>query len=223
MLGALPSALISCRSSNSGSAPSVQSANTGAPVVGPRPALAPIVGASPSAPAQGALCLVTEDNIEGPYYRPGAPKRSSLPDPGMKGVPLVITGRVLSRDCKTPLSEALLDLWQADAAGRYDNDGTFGRGATPLRLRGKVLTDASGAYAIRTIVPGRYLNGRRYRPAHIHVKLTAPGHAPLTTQLYFPDDPYNEGDPFIVSSLIMGTITKADGMQANFEFVLPVA
>ncbi len=75
----------------------------------------------------------------------------------------------------------------------------------------------------RAIVPGRYLNGSRYRPAHVHVKLSAPGHPPLTTQLYFPEDPYNKGDPFIHRSLIMQTISKPDGMHANFEFVLPVA
>jgi catechol 1,2-dioxygenase len=149
--------------------------------------------------------------------------RRALVDQGIEGVALMITGRVLSQDCKTPLGEVLMDVWQADAAGRYDNDGTFGRGATPLRLRGRLVTDASGAYSIRTILPGRYLNGSTYRPAHVHVKLSARGHQPITTQLYFPDDPYNAGDPFIRKSLIMQTQTKPDGVQAHYEFVLPAA
>jgi catechol 1,2-dioxygenase len=72
-------------------------------------------------------------------------------------------------------------------------------------------------------VPGRYLNGRRYRPTHVHVKLRAAGHRELTTQLYFEGDPYNAGDDFIVSSLIMKH-TKQDGARrASFDFVLATA
>lgn len=218
-IGALPLPLIGCRGSESGQARPTQSAQSAA---GPGDVQAAPQGSALSAPSAN-LCLVTEPNIEGPYYRGGAPMRRALVDQGIRGVPLVISGRVLSQDCKTPLGEVLMDVWQADAEGRYDNDGTFGRGATPLRLRGKLVTDASGAYSVQTILPGRYLNGGTYRPAHVHVKLSAHGHQPITTQLYFPDDPYNAGDPFIRKSLIMKTLTKPDRVQANYDFVLPVA
>ena len=53
------------------------------------------------------------------------------------------------------------------------------------------------------MLPGRYLNGAQYRPAHVHVKVSAAGHVPLTTQLYFPDDPYNAIDPFIKNKQIV--------------------
>lgn len=89
-----------------------------------------------------------------------------------------------------------------------------------MRLRGKLRTDAKGAFMARSVLPGRYLNGRRYRPAHIHVKVSAPGHAPLTTQLYFPDDPYNDGDPFIHRSLIVDLSRVRGDAAARFDFVL---
>jgi catechol 1,2-dioxygenase len=161
-----------------------------------------------------ASCTLTEANIEGPYYREGATFRSNLVDHGIVGRELTLEGRVLSLDCRSPLAGANLDIWQADAEGRYDNDGTFD--GKIMRLRGKVRVDEQGRFSVRTIVPGRYLNGRMYRPAHIHVKLAAQGHAPLTTQLYFPDDPYNKVDAFIRPSLIM----DVSGSTAHYNFVL---
>jgi catechol 1,2-dioxygenase len=89
-----------------------------------------------------------------------------------------------------------------------------------MRLRGKVRADARGDFSFATVLPGHYLNGRVYRPAHIHVKVSAPGHAPLTTQLYFPDDPYNAADPFIERSLIMDVARTSGALAARYDFVL---
>ena len=75
-------------------------------------------------------------------------------------------------------------------------------------------------YRLSTIVPGRYLNGPQYRPAHVHVKVRARGFAELTTQLYFPDDPYNDVDPFIHRSLVMGMEKAKDRALGHFDFVL---
>jgi protocatechuate 3,4-dioxygenase beta subunit len=63
------------------------------------------------------------------------------------------------------------------------------------------------------------LNGDTYRPAHVHVKLRARGHRTRTTQLCFAGDPCNDGDPFIVESLIMQTQQRT-GRHAAFDFVL---
>lgn len=163
-------------------------------------------------------CAETHANIEGPYYRSGAPSRWDLTEPGMRGVPLDIQGRVTTSDCKTPLRDAELDVWQADEAGHYDNDGSIS--VAGMLLRGRVRTDGDGRYRVRSVVPGHYLNGARYRPAHVHVKLRAASHAPLTTQLYFPDDPHNAGDPFIHSSLVMDVTRRGSGMLARFDFAL---
>jgi protocatechuate 3,4-dioxygenase beta subunit len=167
-----------------------------------------------------ARCGATEDNIEGPYYRPGAPFRNSLLDATTVGAPLRLRGRVLSLDCRSPLAGAMLDVWQADGAGHYDNDGSLVQPAEVFRMRGKVMCDEKGEFELWSLVPGRYLNGRSYRPAHIHVKLAAEGHRPLTTQLYFPDDPYNASDPFIRRSLIMDVERASFGTAAHYDFVL---
>ncbi len=160
-------------------------------------------------------CIDTDDNIEGPFYKPGAPFRTALADPAMAGTKLTVSGRVLSERC-APLAGALLDVWQANDAGQYDNVGFI--------LREKLYTDADGNYQVQTIVPGRYLNGPTYRPSHIHVKASAPGFATLTTQLYFAGDPFNASDAFIKPSLIMAITDVGDGSKrASFDFVLMAA
>ncbi len=179
-------------------------------------------------------CVETHDNIEGPYYRAGAPERADLAPHGTPGTPLVIEGRVTGPDCskgqgdlREPvpresrgLAAVELDVWHATHDGHYDNDGTMRLRASEFLLRGRIKTDADGRYQVKTIVPGRYLNGRQYRPAHVHVKVRAPGFAPLTTQLYFPGDPYNDVDPFIHKSLVMGMEKSGAGMRGHFDFVL---
>ncbi|HEX9709146.1 MAG TPA: hypothetical protein VGB42_04165 [Candidatus Thermoplasmatota archaeon] len=157
-------------------------------------------------------CEESEDNIEGPYYTEGAPLKSDLTENGMPGVRLTVSGSVLGLTC-APLAGALIDVWQADDAGAYDGVGFI--------LRGKLNADAEGKYSFKTIIPGHYLNGAQFRPAHIHVKVSAPGFVLLTTQLYFAGDPYNESDAFIKDSLIM-TLTDQPGGEkaAAFDFVL---
>ncbi len=158
-----------------------------------------------------AVCSETADNIEGPFYKAGAPSRAVLATDRDAGERLVLGGTVRTTACE-PLVGAVLDVWHADARGGYDNDG-WGH-------RGTLTTDRLGRWQLRSIMPGRYLNGRRYRPVHIHVKLRADGHRELTTQLYFAGDPYNEGDYFIVPSLIMAHAVTGNARRAAFDFVL---
>lgn len=177
--------------------------------------LAPTVAADDGddLPPLPATCtaIATADNIEGPFYKRGAPNRSVLVGAGDDGERLIIAGSVSSTSCER-LAKATIDVWQANARGDYDLDG--------FRFRGRMTADAQGRWQLRTIVPGRYLNGRRYRPAHIHVKVSAPDFETLTTQLYFDGDPYNEGDPFIDPSLIMTTSVEDKVRRAMFDFVL---
>lgn len=165
----------------------------------------------PPAPAQACAADPTARNIEGPFYKKGAPHRSVLVDPNDEGQRIRITGTLQSTKC-APIGGATIDVWQANAAGDYDLEG--------FRFRGALTTDAKGRYDLRTIIPGRYLNGDRYRPAHIHIKVKAKGFAVLTTQLYFAGDPYNDGDPFIDASLIMQHTAEKDIRRARFDFVL---
>jgi catechol 1,2-dioxygenase len=129
-------------------------------------------------------CVPTESDFKGPMYQPGAPRRTAIAGPKEPGERLRIKGTVFGPDCRTPLPRTLLDVWQADADGEYhwkDED---------WRLRGQILTNARGEYELETIKPGGYGG----RPAHIHVTISAPGHAPLTTQLYFKGDPRLDHD-----------------------------
>ena len=192
------------------------------PAAGPAPAPSPSPSRVTSAPADGATpsCIETHTNIEGPYYRAGAPERANLVEPGMAGTPIEIQGRVSGLDCSKGLAGVELDVWHATNDGHYDNDGTMHLGRERYLLRGRLRTDADGRYRVSTIIPGRYLNGPQYRPAHVHVKVRAKGYTELTTQLYFPGDPYNDVDPFIHQSLVMGMEKSKDRMLGHFDFVL---
>jgi len=179
-------------------------------------------GAGPTTSSNGSgggggggtpTCEETEDDIEGPFYTAGAPfVDGALPglDGLGGGVYLRLSGVVRSASDCAPIDGAILDLWQADDEGVYDNQG--------FTLRGRVRADEEGRYEIDTIIPGRYLNGAQFRPAHIHVKVSAPGHALLTTQLYFPDDPFNEVDSFFDERLLIA-ITPGEGLDFGvFDF-----
>ena len=158
------------------------------------------------AAAAAQECRVTEADILGPFYRFGAPMQTRLAGPDEAGDRLRVTGTVFSEDCRTPVPGALIEVWQANSAGLYDTNtpGNFTE-VTAFHLRGMLSTNETGAYEIETIVPGRYpippnLPGlEKYagltRPAHIHFRVMDSLHVPLTTQLYFKDDPFLAGDP----------------------------
>lgn len=150
---------------------------------------------------------VTPAQTEGPYYTPNTPERTSLLESGVTGTRLVITGQVLTTDCR-PVARALLDFWQADDRGVYDNTG--------YRLRGHQFADAQGRYTLTTIVPGLYTG----RTRHIHVKVQAPNQPILTTQLYFPGEPRNASDSLFHRDLLLTVRDTADGKAARFTFVL---
>jgi catechol 1,2-dioxygenase len=157
-------------------------------------------------------CLETEDNILGPFYRAGAPFRTTLAAPE-EGQPLHIDGSVWGPDCQ-PLVGALVDVWQANDDGLYDLK------SPDFRWRGRMNAGEDGTYSFDTILPGWYLSGRQYRPRHIHFKVSSKGFLPLTTQLYFEGDPYLKVDPFVRPSLIIpleGDITQWSG---TFNIVL---
>jgi protocatechuate 3,4-dioxygenase beta subunit len=147
---------------------------------------------------------------EGPFFKPRSPERADLIEPGIKGRPIVLAGQVLDRGCK-PLSHALIDLWQADDNGNYDNAG--------FRLRGHVFTDGEGRYRFRTIVPALYVG----RTRHFHVKVQPAGARVLTTQLYFPDEPMNRRDGLFRSELTMRIARAGEDLEGRFDFVVATA
>ncbi len=184
----------------------------------PRPTVT-LPGSSPIPPTQSpqatqtAMACVngktTPSQTEGPYFKSGSPERKSLLEAGMGGTKLSLDGQVFTRNCK-PVKDAVLDFWQADDRGQYDNSG--------YRLRGHQSTDAEGRYHLATALPGLYPG----RTRHIHLKVTAPNGPVLTTQLYFSGEAQNSTDSIFDQGLAIILQDAADGKKAVFNFVLDV-
>jgi protocatechuate 3,4-dioxygenase beta subunit len=159
----------------------------------------------------GTTQTLTVAQTEGPYFKTNSPERTSLVDESVQGTFLTITGQVLAAD-GTPVANALVDFWQADGSGAYDNSG--------YNLRGHQYTDANGYYTLTTVVPGLYPG----RTRHIHVKVQAPSSPVLTTQLYFPGEARNSTDGIFDPSLVLNLTDNADATQAaTFNFVVNTA
>jgi protocatechuate 3,4-dioxygenase beta subunit len=125
-------------------------------------------------------CRPTAPDMLGPFYVAGAPERSKTGDG------LTVQGLVRStRDCKS-VAGAKIEWWSANGRGQYDDDH-----------RATQVSDREGRYRYVTDPPGKYPG----RPPHLHIKVTAPGHEPLVTQIY----------------------PKPSENSISFDFVLPPA
>jgi protocatechuate 3,4-dioxygenase beta subunit len=138
-----------------------------------------------------------------------SPERADLIEQGVTGQPIDLVGFVLTRGCKG-VPGALVDLWQADDKGDYDN--------TNYRLRGHQYADAEGRYRFRTIVPAQYPG----RTRHLHVKVQPKGGRILTTQLYFPGEAANARDGLFRKELLIRTAKNAGSLAGRFDFVLDI-
>jgi catechol 1,2-dioxygenase len=176
-------------------------------------------------------------SIEGPYYVPNAPVQGSKGSVPMRedegGTPLVWTGTVTSTD-GTPLTDATVELWHADSDGFYSQ---FAPGLPEWNLRGTFTVDSTGAFEIHTVQPAPYqiptdgscgkliaaAGWHAWRPAHLHVKASAPGHELLTAQLYFPGDDHNDDDiaSAVKPELMLDPQKQDDGSATvAYSFVL---
>jgi protocatechuate 3,4-dioxygenase beta subunit len=138
--------------------------------------------------AAAALCGVTGQTTAGPFYVTDAPALLDLNRLAMPGTPMRVSGTVTGgRDGQQPITDALVEIWHCDADGHYHPEGSGRLGDYPghaINLRGVARTDGDGRFAFVSIVPGHYGNRRR----HIHWRVVAPGHRPLTTQSYWLDE-----------------------------------
>jgi protocatechuate 3,4-dioxygenase beta subunit len=125
----------------------------------------------------------TPPNEIGPFYKKRAPQTAMLRAPGDPGMPLVVSGQVFNTRTDA-LPNAVIEVWQTDHLGHYDLDG--------YRYRAKLPVDNKGSYKFDSVMPGHYPDRVCQ---HVHYLVTAPGHKPLVTQLYFATDPVFEGDP----------------------------
>ena len=211
------------------------------------------LGQSGMCPSLLAVCLAmtvidtrrdgnagTRQNLEGPFHKAGAPLRSDgdllKGDPGPGALVLHLAGRVTDAATGHPLAGAVLDFWQADHRGTYDNDG--------YHLRGIVRSDAEGCYRVRTVVPCDYsehdgdpvgelfsaMGRHNRRAAHIHLKVHCDGHVPLTTQIFMPNSEYLDSDyvegavsPDLTLSFAPHADSQGQAVDSRFDVALKPA
>lgn len=190
--------------------------------------------AAAGAATSPALALTrTPRQTTGPFYPEALPSESDAdlvrigPGPAAIGEEIEVAGRLLGLDGR-PIAGGFVELWQANAAGRYAHS----RDTSPAPLDpnfqgyGVVRTDAEGRYRFRTIRPGTYPG----RTRHLHFRVGGPGFEPLPTQMYFAGDPGNERDfpwnsirdPNARDSVTVAFATTADGSAASGVFDIVV-
>jgi len=179
----------------------------------------------------------SKGTIEGPYYVPGAPSLPAQTTLPMRedepGTPLRFAGRVQRVDGGA-IDNATIDIWHADESGFYSQ---FAPGLPEWNLRGVVHADGQGRFDITTIVPAPYqiptdgatgtllaaAGWTAWRPAHLHVKVSAPGYRLITSQLYFDGGEYLHIDiaSAVKPELILHpTPAVGQGLEVNYDFVL---
>ena len=157
----------------------------------------------------------------GPFYKREAPNTSTLRKPGDSGMPLTLAGVVYSTRGEI-IPDAKLEIWQTDNDGHYDIEG--------YHYRALLMPGEKGSYSVDSVMPGHY---PQRVCQHVHYLVTAPGHKPLITQLYFATDPVFDGnpdknytrDPLISSrELVRPVVIKGDPKQiiaaVNFDLVM---
>jgi catechol 1,2-dioxygenase len=150
--------------------------------------------------------IPTSSSILGPFWSPNAPFRelggSIIQDPAPGGQVTLMHGTVTDLISKKPIPNAVVDIWQASANGKYDFQDPDNQ--TPNNLRGKFRTDENGKYHFYCLHPTAYslptdgpagvllnlLDRHPMRPAHIHLMITNEEYKPVTTQIFPSDDQY---------------------------------
>jgi hydroxyquinol 1,2-dioxygenase len=148
----------------------------------------------------------TESTVLGPFYVAGSQELPMWADigAGVPGEPAYVSGRVLDVG-GNPVQGAVLDVWQTDGEGLY---GAQRPGTREQYARGRFTTGADGSYGFRTVRPVSYpvptdgpvggmllgMGRHPYRPAHVHVIVTAPGHERVATHLFVKGDGYLDSD-----------------------------
>lgn len=189
----------------------------------------PVLGGARAAPLVGRLATTPEDDI-GPFYPPDWSGEidadlAHFGDAEAEGQPLLIAG-YLKDATALPLRDAVVEIWQADARGRYRHPGV------PEELRdpgfqgyGRYYSDEDGGYVFQTVMPGRYGT----RPPHVHFRVAMPGRPDFVTQMYFRGNNRDAGmslQDVPPQRAARSVHLRADGagrLRVRFDLVLPAA
>jgi len=167
----------------------------------------------------------TPHEIEGPFYPVVAQKDKDFDltqvegrSGKAKGDEIIIEGRILDAG-GYPIEDATVELWQANAAGRYNHPHDSNTAPLDPNFQGWAIVQsgAEGGFKFKTIMPGIYPAAENwFRPPHIHFKVSKKSYVELITQMYFPGEPLNEKDLLIkrknkAETLQMIAFAKEDG------------
>jgi len=167
-----------------------------------------IVSTSLESQAKTASCLITATQTEGPFYPihqqsdkdldltliAGHTKQAS-------GQIIIIEGILQDKNC-TPVSNAKIEIWQANKWGRYQHKNDPNKAPLDPDFQGWGIasTDSKGMFQFKTILPGAYpATADWIRPPHIHFKISHQNHKTLTTQIYFAGQVHNGKDKILLS------------------------
>ena len=163
-----------------------------------------VVGGGSLASVSAASDLViTPNQTEGPFYPivEQSDKDADLTiikgrNASALGEVVFVQGQVFASD-GTMIKDALVDVWQANAAGRYAHEADPNPAPLDPNFQGwaKIRTDMNGRYRFKTVKPGAYpVSSNWTRPPHIHFKVSRRGFKEVTTQMYFDGEPLNDVD-----------------------------
>jgi len=192
----------------------------------------------------GGAVVPTPKQVEGPFHPIEDQADTDLDllmieghtEPAL-GEAILVRGRVLGTDGR-PLTNALVDVWQANHFGRYSHPDDPNTAPLDPNFQGWGLieTDSEGRYGFRTIKPGAYplsfLGEEGWRCRHIHFQVSRAGFSKLTTQMYFHGDPLIEQDAEIAKApealrhllIAKSSLDEATGLPLyRFDIVLQAA
>lgn len=165
----------------------------------------------------------TTTDILGPFYRPGAPMRTNLRLVNSNGTPIVLKGYIFKEDGKTPINNALVEIWHCDENEVYDNT------SDEYKYRGGQKTKTDGKYEFKSILPVPYKADPKdetsWRPAHIHMRVSVTNQQDLITQIYFKGGKYLETDkwasaPQAVNRILNISKNKSGDNEIVFNVVM---
>lgn len=188
-----------------------------------------------AASANSPPLKVTPPHTEGPFYpiveqtdKDFDLTRFGDDDVAAEGEVVIVEGQVLD-DAGAPIADAVVDIWQANAAGRYAHESDPNPAPLDPHFQGWAIlkTDAEGRYRFKTIRPGAYpVNNSWTRPPHIHFKVSRRGFHEITTQMYFENEPLNEIDHLLnelPKDLQPTLIAKRENENSAFQFNVVLA
>lgn len=192
-------------------------------------ALAGITGVS------AAELAKTPKQTEGPFYPTVAQKDKDFDLTKIEGQEGVAIGEIIEIDGSVydtegnPIEDATVDIWQANAAGRYSHPHDKNPAALDPNFQGWAIVPSGkeGKFKFKSIKPGAYPAAKDWsRPPHIHFKVTKIGYVELTTQMYFPGEPLNEKDGIFKrqkpeeQELLIAKLISKDPTKYEFRLVL---